>query len=483
VDSYFSGSILLISIVLLSILAWKTVRSGQHTVALVFMLLIALIIRAFVSSDCRFHDWDEQYHALVAKNLSQHPLKPTLYDKPVLDYDPKNWVGNHIWLEKPPVALWSMAASISIFGTNVWAVRLPSLLFGLGSVFLTFRLGSLLFDRRIGLFAAYLHAINGVIIELGGGRLSSDHVETAFIFFVELAVFFCVYFAKKNQNYWVTILIGVCTGVAFLTKWYPAGIVLPIWLICFVFISKGSLSDLFKHGILLLVSIGIIAVPWIWFICTNYPVESEIALSKFLGAYSVAVEDHDAPWYYYLHKIMVLFSELIYVVIGFSIYSLFKQKTNHSLLLLLVWITIPLVVFSLGETKRFTYLLIAAPAMFMLTGYLWFHIYDRLYNQRPRAFSYLFLAALVLLPLRLTLERTKLFNTLPEEKFYHVVDDYSKQLDSNDIVFGTDQNIKLMFYTDVCAAYPKIPSSEKLNDLKARGHDLFRIENQKLIKL
>ena len=33
--------------------------------------------------------WDEGFHAVVARNLTKHPLKFTLYDQPWLPYDYK----------------------------------------------------------------------------------------------------------------------------------------------------------------------------------------------------------------------------------------------------------------------------------------------------------------------------------------------------------------------------------------------------------
>ena len=35
--------------------------------------------------------WDEGFHAVVARNLTKHPLKFTLYDQPWLPYDYKGW--------------------------------------------------------------------------------------------------------------------------------------------------------------------------------------------------------------------------------------------------------------------------------------------------------------------------------------------------------------------------------------------------------
>ena len=63
-----------------------------------------------------------------------------------------DWLVPHFWyaphLDKPPLAYWAVAASMSVFGQNEWAVRLPLALAGLS-----------------GLWAAYLLAV-----ALGGPR-------------------------------------------------------------------------------------------------------------------------------------------------------------------------------------------------------------------------------------------------------------------------------------------------------------------------
>ncbi len=62
----------------------------QHTKmnwALIFLILSGLLIRVFaILLDNHLNLWDEQFHALVAKNLMNHLLKPTLIDNPILDY-------------------------------------------------------------------------------------------------------------------------------------------------------------------------------------------------------------------------------------------------------------------------------------------------------------------------------------------------------------------------------------------------------------
>jgi len=55
-----------------------------------------------------------------------------------------NWLVPHIWyvphLDKPPFTYWAVAASLSLFGVNEWAARLPLALAGLSAAWATFLL-------------------------------------------------------------------------------------------------------------------------------------------------------------------------------------------------------------------------------------------------------------------------------------------------------------------------------------------------------
>jgi len=71
---------------------------------------------------------DECCHALVAKNLLRHPLKPTLIDTPYLPTFTFDWGANHVWLHKPILGLWQISGSYWLFGVNTWVLRFPSVL-------------------------------------------------------------------------------------------------------------------------------------------------------------------------------------------------------------------------------------------------------------------------------------------------------------------------------------------------------------------
>jgi len=65
-----------------------------------------------------------------------------------------NWLVPHIWyvphLDKPPFTYWAVAASLSVFGVNEWAVRLPLALAGLSAAWATFLLVSSVAGKAAG---------------------------------------------------------------------------------------------------------------------------------------------------------------------------------------------------------------------------------------------------------------------------------------------------------------------------------------------
>ena len=165
--------------------------------------------------------WDEGFHAVVARNLTKHPLKFTLYDEPWLPYNYKSWGDNHIWLHKPPVSMWTICLSHFIFGINTFALRLPSAISLLITVWLTFRIASELFDKRAGLIAAFLHAFNPFLFESVHGYRYSDHVDIALLLWVQVSCWLLLRAVRtgKRRNY---ILSGAAMGIAYLSKSYLA---------------------------------------------------------------------------------------------------------------------------------------------------------------------------------------------------------------------------------------------------------------------
>src|SRR5271170_1548182 len=182
-----------ILVVLLAIFGFATATRlflhNRPRTSLTLLLLTSLFLKCFSASSDYLHPWDERYHALVAKHLIDHPLIPTLYEDPVLHYDPADWEANHIWLHKPPLTLWLIALSLKLFGITPFAVRIPSIILSTLAIILTWEIARRLFDIRIAFFASLFHALCGILIAQAAGSFSTDHVDTTFIFFIELGIF------------------------------------------------------------------------------------------------------------------------------------------------------------------------------------------------------------------------------------------------------------------------------------------------------
>ena len=169
--------------------------------ALGFILLLGFGLRWRAADHTYISQWDEAYHALVAKNLAAHPLKPTLYEEKVLPTDDREWSKAGVWLHKPPLPLWLMAASITVFGENERFIRLPSVVLDTITILLLFLLAAELFrSKPAGLIAAGLYAVNPLMIRLVSGRIPDDGPHVVNVFFITLTVYLFAVAARKNSR-------------------------------------------------------------------------------------------------------------------------------------------------------------------------------------------------------------------------------------------------------------------------------------------
>ena len=110
----FDGPLAAAACLVCLIASYRAWKAGASRTSLLCIVCFGAIFRMYMAMDQFLHPWDERYHALVAKHLIAHPLVPTLYDSPVLPYDYRDWMANHVWLHKPPLALWFAASSMAV---------------------------------------------------------------------------------------------------------------------------------------------------------------------------------------------------------------------------------------------------------------------------------------------------------------------------------------------------------------------------------
>ncbi|MDE0425489.1 MAG: glycosyltransferase family 39 protein [Candidatus Poribacteria bacterium] len=363
--AYFKNESVLIKIILICIL----IASG------------ALVLRNVGHSGITY--WDEGFHAVVARNLTKHPLKFTLYDQPWLPYNYKGWGENHIWLHKPPVAMWSIWLSHLVFGINTFALRLPSAISLVVTTWLTFRIAADLFDKRTGLIAAFLNAFNPFLFESVHGYRYSDHIDIALLLWVQVSCWFLLRAIRtgKRRNY---ILSGVTMGIAYLSKSYLAlitfGIALVVWCV-----ARGKQIYRQKHpsdttiqsekteakirlrdiGVQLLAAIATVA-PWVIYCLIYYRKEFLWEHKRVLDHLNTDVESWGASWDRPLFDYMPLFYPLFYAALVAAVLCLLVVLFRHwnlAELFVLAWGIGVIVPHTLAETKTPSATMIAVPPL------------------------------------------------------------------------------------------------------------------------
>lgn len=454
-------------------LSWKNAyQKSDYPTALFLLIFCGLALRIYAATDFFLHEWDERFHALVAKNLLKHPLKPTLYDNPVLPYDYKDWGHNHVWLHKPPLTLWIIALSLKLFGINEIAVRIPSIIFNTSGIFLTYRIAQFFTDNKTAYLSALLFSMNGFIIELTGGKTTTDHVDIAFQFFILLSILFALRFSKERRTY-LNILTGFFIGCAILCKWLTALIVFPVWLLAVVPDNHFSMRTVLLQLFILMAIVFIIVLPWQFYIYVHYPLEAKWESLYNLKHITETVEKHSGAWFYYLDNIRINYGDAIYLPIVWLIYKLYKKPESETYRILSLWVFVPLFFFSAVKTKMQGYLLFTSSALFIVTALF----LKELTLLRIRIFklqvSSFFTPVVLALSTRYCIERIKPFEV--KERRLDWVEDLKKfnnDYGEKTFIFNYPKPIEAMFYTEA-TVYSSSISSNLIDSLRENGYIIY----------
>jgi 4-amino-4-deoxy-L-arabinose transferase len=456
-------------------------RKSKHRLSLLLLICAGLLLRIISTSDSYLHTHDEKYHALVAKNLIEHPLKPTLYENPIHKIDYTDWSCNHVWLHKQPLPLWTMAASIYIFGNNEFAVRFPSIILSCLAIWLIYQISLFFFKndskRTTAWLAAFLMATNGLILELTGGRVATDHYDIHFMFFILLGIYFSTKYVISEKPIY-SLFIGISIGFAVLTKWLPALIVIPIYLFIVIDEKKVTKSELFLNLLVITAIATAVFLPWQLYIHSQFPAEASYTASYNIKHFTEVLDNQTGPFWYYLARMGTNYGELVYLPLIFLIIKSIKNKADFKLHALLIWIIIPIVFFSIAKTKMQAYILFVAPALFLITAWFSTYLTDKAVDGKHKFINFALAILLIVLPIRYSVERMKLFST--ENKNPQWVKELKElnkaKMPENTLLFNHPYPIEAMFYTD-CTAYSSLPSADSIAKYYNEGYNII-IYNQ-----
>jgi 4-amino-4-deoxy-L-arabinose transferase-like glycosyltransferase len=155
-------------------------------------------------------DKDAAHHANIALHMLQFNDYVSLVDR-------------HMeYLDKPHFLFWVSAISFKIFGVNTFAYRLPAILFGLVSIYSTYKLARHLSNKTTAKLAAIMLATaQGFILSINDARMETPLMAAIIFGLWQMIVFI------DTKRFWNIVLAALGAGIAFSTKgWIGPAIIL-----------------------------------------------------------------------------------------------------------------------------------------------------------------------------------------------------------------------------------------------------------------
>jgi hypothetical protein len=455
---------------LLLLAAWARVDARTRVLAI---CAAALLIRLDPSWQASLHEWDESVHAVVARHVSESPLRPSLYPEPLMPLPEYDWTETDVWLHKPPLAFWLMGASLTSFGIGALVLRLPSVVLSTLCVFLTYATGRRLAGPRVALLAAAFQAVNGLLVSLASGRRVADHVDTALITCVQTGMLALISGAQNGRLRRSAWLAGAAMGAGLLAKSAPALVIGVV--ACALWAKTPGWRQAGPLVARLLGGAALVAGPWTLYTWVIYPAEAARAQAYLLQHIFRVVEGHSGGVWSYLLAMPRLYGELVFLSLVWL--AIVAWRTTPSWRLVGWWLAVPYVVFSLMATKLTAFVAIAAPAVFLVEAGAWMWLRDRVPSIRAksaRSAAVVLLALGAALPARYLLEPAGPFER--RDRFPAS----TRQLQELDaiiagpraVIFNAPKPFELMFYSRH-VAYARLPGDDDVRRLRESGIRVF----------
>lgn len=291
-------------------------------------------------------------------------------------------VEHELWLDKPPLSFWGIAAGMRLFGENEWGARVfHGLCFALTTV-LVFLLGKSLGGRREGLLGATIYSTM-VIPFAAANVLTPDTPLTLWT----TASFYCfwksVQPAARRVVLWKVLMCGAF-ALGFLTKG-PAALIPSAPMFVFLLLRRRARSYLLSPCALVgLTLFAVLGLGWYAYVAGEIPGalayfwDNEVFGRIFSGKYH-----RNGGWAGALIYLpVVLLGTLPWSLIwwrslrrsGRTILttSFWTQLRNRPAgLFLAVWIVVALLIFCTASSRLSLYLLPVFPAFALLCAKLW----------------------------------------------------------------------------------------------------------------
>jgi 4-amino-4-deoxy-L-arabinose transferase len=463
----------------------------RKKLAFAMVILSAFLLRLLmISLDPFLHDWDEKFHALVAKNMIENPLKPVLIAERPWGEDMLHWCCSHVWLHKQPLFLWQMALSLKVFGFNEIALRLPSAILGTIGVYFIREIADFWTkNKEIAFVSALLMCFSYYHLELTAGYLTTDHNDITFFFYVTASFWAFIRYLKNDYSWSWAVWIGVFAGCAILVKWLTGLLIFGTWGL-YILLQK---EERFASQQYLKLGLGIcsaiiVFLPWQLYISYAFPVESAREYALNTEHVFKVVEGHAGDLFYHLLQQKELYTYLTYLILPSIILLFLDKRISKSLsIALLAAVLVVFGFFSLiVATKMPAFTLPVSSLLIVIIALGIVKPLDKLKKIFPANLQAALFVLVILFVIPQIFQPSKIAEKRSILKTSRNIDihntliykDLNQDILTDRVLFNTkcEDAIDIMFYKDATAIcyYPK---EAELDSLQALGRKLVRFKN------
>ncbi|MGQ0550665.1 MAG: ArnT family glycosyltransferase [Armatimonadota bacterium] len=294
------------------------------------------------------------------------------------------------WFVHPPLFMWLQAMTGRLFGFTEFTARIWSAIAATAAVAVTFLLARLLYDARTGLLAAAVLATTMQF--LGQARLAI--FDPLLLVFVLLALYmYLVAYTtgSRRAHLWAWMWAGWATA----TKG-PIGLLLPGMVVVALWIVRRDWSRWRDIPALGPAIFAVVGLPWYLIEIARHGQEFvQAALGYYLvNRFFGVVENQPGPWWYYVPVLLAgAFPWTAYLPPAVVYHA--RRRDHLASQVILLWVGITVVFYSIAGTKLPNYLLPVYPLIAIGVARLALDALDRRTADAPRLMRWAFALLLV----------------------------------------------------------------------------------------
>lgn len=288
--------------------------------------------------------------------------------------------GGEFYPDKPPVFMWISAAFFALLGNLKVSFLLPSTFAAIGTLLLVHDLGKRLWNPRVAFWAVLVLAFTPQFLLQG----KTAQIDALVAFWITLGCYGLIRHFITGPHWrwyfvsWIAMGLGIMTkGVGFL----PLLMLLPLALWVKNPASAQTDGKVWRWralaGLLvLLLTVACWLGPMLWQVHAQgtedlLAYRNNILFRQTAERYANAW-GHIKPWHYFLTQAM----PLVWFPLPFVALALIKPLVNllradAKLRVLLVWVGLVVLFFSISKGKREVYILPALPMLALVIAVLW----------------------------------------------------------------------------------------------------------------